>query len=135
MLIRKLVDGTQPRSMTAQSRRAKVVAVEIWLCILCRWMIAFKNKLTILECGSLQQPCMYYTYDQILESVGDGSDLQQRKGVQTGQDMNQNLVTFSVNMRIESLGLTSFGRSKRHVAGFLSSQAMRTFSKDAIANL
>ena len=76
ILIRKLIDGSLPRSMTAQSRRAKVVAVEVWLCILCRRMIAFKNKLTILEHGSLQQSCMYYTYDQILESMGDGPDLQ-----------------------------------------------------------
>ncbi len=76
ILIRSLIDGTLPRKMTAQSRCAKVVAVEVWLCILCRWMIAFKNKLSILESGSLQQSCMYYADDQILEPMGDGPDLQ-----------------------------------------------------------
>ena len=76
ILIRNLIDGTLPRSMTAQTRCAKIVAVEVWLCILCRWMIAFKDKFTIVERGSLQQSCMYYADDQTLEPMCDGPDLQ-----------------------------------------------------------
>ena len=50
--------------------------MEVGFRVLCRRMIAFEDELAILEGCSAQQTSMYYSDDQVLKSMGYGSDLQ-----------------------------------------------------------
>lgn len=81
MILCNLIYGTLSCSITAQSRGAEIITVKVWFCILRRWMIAFEDKLAVFERCSSQQTSMYDSDDQVLEAMGDSSDLQQREGI------------------------------------------------------
>jgi hypothetical protein len=81
VILSNLIYGTLSCNITAQSRGAEIVTVKVWFRILRRWVIAFEDELAIFERCSSQQTSMYDPDDQVLETVGDSSDLQQREGI------------------------------------------------------
>ncbi len=101
-------------------------------------MIAFQDKLAILERCCAEKPAVNDTNNQVLKSVADSSVLQQWLGLRLVQDMNQNLSTVSISRAITicpvGKSLTSFGRSKSWVfcPPPISFLAIRNSSRDAI---